>query len=231
MQKLRIHCLQHAPHEGPGFIKQYIKKYGHTLSYTRFYKNENLPNQNSFDVLLIMGGPMGVYDESLYGWLKIEKRFIYESIECNKKIIGICLGSQLLVDVLGAMVYPNKEKEIGFFPIIKKSNNKLFNAFPDSSIVFHWHGDTFDLPKGAELLASSEACTNQAFLFNKNVLALQFHIEVTAQLIQGFLINSNNELLKKPYIQTKEEILSGFKYIAGCNLLLEELLKIFLNDI
>jgi GMP synthase-like glutamine amidotransferase len=230
MQKLKIHCLQHAPHEGPGYVIDYAKKYGHSLNSTKFYKDEELPELDSFDVLLIMGGPMSVYDENNYPWLKQEKGFISEAITNNKKIIGICLGSQLLAAVLGARVFPNNEQEIGFFPVFKKSSNDLFEKFPDNSIVFQWHGDTFDLPKDAELLASSEACINQAFAVDNNILALQFHLEITEELLKGFLKSGKDELLPKPYIQNEESIINGFKFIPACNFLLEELLKKFLND-
>jgi len=230
MQKLNIHCLQHAPHEGAGYISNYAQEYGHSLSFTKFYKNEKPPELNSFDVLLIMGGSMGVNDENKFPWLKNEKKFIGEAIKNKKKILGICLGSQMLAAVLGARVFQNSEPEIGFFPVFKKSANVLFKNFPDTSVVFQWHGDTFDLPQGAELLASSEACVNQAFMVGSNILALQFHLEITEELLKGFLKSGKDELLPKRYIQTEESIINGFKFIPTCNLLLEELLKKFLND-
>jgi GMP synthase-like glutamine amidotransferase len=230
MRKLKIHCLLHAPHEGPGYVVDYAKEFGHSLTSTKLYEDAAIPELNSFDVLLIMGGPMGVYDENKYPWLKKEKKFISEVIADKKKVIGICLGSQLLASILGVKVFQNKEQEIGFFPIHKKSGNRLFKFFPDTSIVFHWHGDTFDLPKNAELLASSDVCKNQAFLVDKRILALQFHLEITEELLRGFLGSGKNELIPKPHIQTEESIISGFKYIPTCNLLLEELLNNFLND-
>jgi len=227
---MKFLCLLHAPYEKPGYVSDYIKKRKHSLSFVRVFNNEIFPSFNSFDVLLIMGGSMGVNDDEKYPWLKQEKKFIEDVIKCNKKIIGICLGSQLLANVLGARVYPNQEKEIGFFPVVKKSNNYLVKEFPDTFNVFHWHGDTFDLPLDSELLASSEACTNQAFIYKNQVLGLQFHIEVTAPLVSEFLKYGKNELLEARYVQNKDKIKDGFKHINQCNVLLEDLLKKFLND-
>jgi len=143
-------------------IGEWIINNEYSLSFTKFYLNEPLPQHSDYDVLIVMGGPMGVYDESKYPWLIEEKKFLKEAISKNKKILGVCLGSQLLANALGAKVYPNKEKEIGFFPINKiQSQSTLLSNLPESFVVFQWHGDTFDLPAGAELLASSDVCKNQ----------------------------------------------------------------------
>jgi GMP synthase-like glutamine amidotransferase len=230
MQKLRIHFLLHAKHEDPGYIWEFIRKYDHSSSSTRLFLGESLPDLNTFDVLIAMGGPMGVYDTEQFPWLEGEKKFIIESIGNNKKIIGICLGSQLLANALGSKVFKNRHTEIGFFRVLKKTRNALFEHFPEQAIVFHWHGDTYDLPEGAELVMSSEACTNQAFLYKKNILALQFHIEVTVKLINEFLKSGSNDLQIGNFVQTEEEIRKNYIYIPACNSLLEELLKNFLND-
>jgi len=229
--KLQFHCLQHKAFEGPDKIGEWIINNEYSLSFTKFYLNEPLPQHSDYDVLIVMGGPMGVYDESKYPWLIEEKKFLKEAISKNKKILGVCLGSQLLANVLGAKVYPNKEKEIGFFPINKiQSQSTLLSNFPENFIVFQWHGDTFDLPAGAKLLASSDVCKNQAFAYGNNVLALQFHFEVTETSIDEFLIQGKNEIVEKPYIQSVDEIKKGYKFIPTCNLLLDELLQKFIHD-
>ena len=230
MKKLQFHCLQHMPFEGPDTIGEWILSNGHNLTFTRFYLNEKLPIHADYDALVVMGGPMGVYDEGLYPWLIEEKKFLKEAISLNKKILGVCLGSQLLADALGAKVYPNNEKEIGFFPINKiKAQSTLLSDFPETSVVFQWHGDTFDLPVGAELLASSDVCKNQAFVYGNNVLALQFHFEVTEASINEFLIQGKNELIDKPFIQNVDVIRNGYKYLPTCHLLLDELLQKFID--
>ena len=228
---MTIHIIQHAPFEEPGIILQWASNHSYSVSITKVYKNEKLPQVDSFDMLVIMGGPMGVYDELEYPWLKDEKELIKASIETNKKVLGVCLGSQLLANVLGAKVFQNKEKEIGFWPINVTSNsNGFLKGFPEQSVVFHWHGDTFDLPRDAVLLASSEACRNQAFSIGKNILALQFHIEVTTDLIENFLKYGKDELIEKPYIQDEERIRTGYQYLPTSQLLMEELLDRFVKE-
>jgi GMP synthase-like glutamine amidotransferase len=179
-------------------------------------------------MLVIMGGPMGANDDNLYSWLKAEKAFIAQAIKNNKKVLGICLGSQLISSVLGAKVYPNKFKEVGFFPINKKSTHSIVNGFPDSIMAFHWHGDTYDLPEGAELLFSSEGCVNQAFIYGNNVLALQFHFEITEKLIDTWF-SGNEKQEQGKYIQSKEEIFKGKAFIPTCNILLSGILDKFID--
>ena len=214
---MRIHCLQHVPFEGLGFIQNWINTNRYELTYTRFFEDYVLPSLDDFDFLIVMGGPMGVYDEDQYSWLNIEKEFIKQSIQENKKVLGICLGAQLIAASLGSKVYPNKQKEIGWFPIKKFENSINSNLFFDQSgtslTVFHWHGDTFDLPLGSQLLASSEACVNQAFVYNERVVGLQFHLEMTEETIRTMLLNCGEELVDAPFIQTQSQILNSSFYI------------------
>src|SRR4030042_2732255 len=109
MKLLRIHCFQHVDYEDMGCIKEWCHTNGHQITCTKFYKGDSLPDTKDFDWLIIMGGPMGVYEDEKYSWLSGEKTAIKEAIEQNKTVIGICLGSQLIADVLGARVYKNRE--------------------------------------------------------------------------------------------------------------------------
>lgn len=212
---MNIHILQHVSYEGIAGIESWIKKKNHTISETKFFNNYKLPELSKIDVLIVMGGPMGVYDEYKFPWLIEEKKYLERALENNKTIIGICLGSQLLADVLGAKVYKNKHKEIGWFDIsftneIKK--NGCFKDADETMTVFHWHGDTFDLPKDSTKVASSSITKNQGFLFNDNVIGLQFHIESNCQSIQKLINNSKNELANKDfYIQKEDEIIKNCK--------------------
>ncbi|MEO6837664.1 MAG: type 1 glutamine amidotransferase, partial [Ginsengibacter sp.] len=179
MKHLRVHYFQHISFEGLGNIEAWCHENRHTLTSTKFYENPTLPALAEIDWLIIMGGPMGIHDEKKYSWLVNEKKFIKEAIAARKTIIGICLGSQLLAEISGAKVYANQYKEIGWFPVHlteEAINNKLFSGINSPIHVFHWHGDTFNLPKNAMHLAESEACKNQAFLYNGNVLGIQFHL-------------------------------------------------------
>jgi len=218
MKSLRIHYLQHVAFEDLGCIGQWALEKGHTLSSTKFYSDFILPNHSSYDWLIILGGPMGVYEQEKYNWLPAEKDFIKQAIGQYKTVIGICLGSQLIASALGANVYPNEEKEIGWFPI-KLSNNINNPLFTDEEIftVFHWHGDTFDLPINATQLASSEVCVNQAFGYQDNVIGLQFHLEVTENSLQQMITFEVSELTKGKYIQTEQRILNEMTFIDENN--------------
>jgi GMP synthase-like glutamine amidotransferase len=209
---MRIHYIQHVPFEGPASIGQWVEAHGYPLSATRVYEKFDFPDLESFDWLVIMGGPMGVYDEDQYAWLSGEKDFIQKSIEAGKTIIGICLGAQLIAEVLGAKVFKNPYKEIGWFPVElthAAAGSVVFGFLPDSFTAFHWHGDTFDLPKGAVHLARSKGCEHQSFLYGGRVLGLQFHLESTEQSVKDLAENCKDEIMPDKYIQTYKEILSA----------------------
>lgn len=207
---MKIHYLQHVPFEGLASIESWAISQNHSLSATRFYSNESLPSIKDIDWLVVMGGPMNIYEDDKYPWLTEEKRFIEQAIEQDKTVVGICLGSQLIANVLGAKVYQGQHKEIGWFPIEianKAENSVVFESLPQKLTVFHWHGDTFDLPEGATRLAYSEGCQNQAFVYNEKVLGLQFHLESTKDSVQQIIKNCTNELVEGKYIQKPAEML------------------------
>jgi len=210
MDSLRMHYLQHVPFEGLGSIEEWVSASGHSLTATKFYEEIIYPDLASIDWLIVMGGPMGVYDEDKYSWLAEEKQFIKQAIDAGKTVLGVCLGAQLIAEALGAKVYPNKEKEIGWFDINFTQNaleNELFFDAPSKTKVFHWHGDTFDLPENAIHLAYSEGCVNQAFLFNKKVLGLQFHIETTEESLEDIFTYAPKEFSAgNKYIQSAGEM-------------------------
>ncbi len=207
---MNIHYIQHVPYEGPASIKHWSASNGHNLTSTQIYKNEILPEMDTIDWLIIMGGPMNICQEDEYDWLAREKNFIWKAIAARKVVVGICLGAQLIADSLGARVYRNSHKEIGWFPIafsVAAQQSEICGFLPAHLTVFHWHGDTFDIPENALLLASSEACQNQAFLYNGRVLGLQFHLESTRESVQHLVENCRDELVQSPYIQGADEIL------------------------
>jgi len=162
-------------------------------------------------MLVILGGPMSVDDADKFEWMRTEKAFIKDVVHAGKIVLGICLGSQLLAEVLGAKVYPNKEKEIGFFPVTKTREGKqdeTFSNSPESWNVFQWHGDTFDLPEDAVHLFESAACKHQVFR-RGNCTGIQFHPEVDSALIRSMIENERHELVKSAYVQTEKEILEN----------------------
>lgn len=230
----KIHYLQHVPFEGLGYIQSWANEKGCDLSVTKLYDGHNFPALQSFDMLVVMGGPMGVYEEDKYPWLVPEKAFIKAAIDAGKIVLGICLGSQLIASALGAKVYPNKEKEIGWLPVTFTNagyQNNLFKSVDKSPVVFQWHGDTFDLPEGAELLASSNVCPNQAFIYKDTVVGLQFHIEVTEESCLAMVINGLDELKEAPSIQSETFIRTNMHYIMLCNRIMNNLLCELTNQI
>jgi len=205
---MRAHCLQHVPFEGPGSIEPQLRTAGYELSHTRFFESALLPLRDDIDLLVVMGGPMSVNDE--LPWLAPEKKFIRNLIESGKPVLGICLGAQLIASAMGARVYKNPVKEIGWFPVqgVTSPGSASF-SFPHSIEVFHWHGETFDLPPGAVQLARSEGCENQAFQIGRSVIGLQFHLETTLDSACELIANCRNELIPSRYVQTEDVILSA----------------------
>ncbi len=223
---MNIQWLQHVPFEGLGAIEQWAKRNGHKLSATRLHAGDSFPELESFAMLVVMGGPMGIYDEQGYPWLGPEKVFLRQAIEAEKPVLGICLGAQLVADVLGAKVQANKDKEIGWFPVVRGENipEPLREILPKTQTVFHWHGDTFDLPVGAVHLYASNGCRHQAFVLDKRVIALQFHLETTAESARLLLDNCRHELVPGPWIQTERQIADGSEKNSGINRTMEQIL-------
>lgn len=229
MRSLSIHYLQHVPFEGLAAIQDWIQLRGHHATSTLLYEKDPIfPDIDRIDWLLVMGGPMGINEENVYPWLVEEKKYIKKAIQAGKTVIGICLGAQLIANVLGAKVYPNKEKEIGWYPITftdEAKEDDLFSSFPKQMYVFHWHGDTFDLPFGAIHLAESEVCKNQLFRYGDNVLGLQFHFEMNETAIMKMIQNGKEELINAPYIMEECNLIHGIDHFGGIsNFMLEKLL-------
>jgi len=206
---MNIHWIQHVPFEGLASIEPMLLEQGHAIQCTRLYKDEKFPAVSEIDWLIVMGGPMGIYDDEQYAWLAREKRFIEQVIQAKKKVLGICLGAQLIADVLGAKVYKNVYREIGWFAIDRTTESTpLDTVLPDHVEAFHWHGDTFDIPDGAVRLAASEACANQGFIYTDRVIGFQFHLETTLQSATALIEHCGNELDGSKYVQTSEQILA-----------------------
>lgn len=205
---MRAQIFQHVPFEGPGTISTWLKTQHAEISYTRFFEGEIPPPLEDVDLLIIMGGPMSVNDMVQFPWLRIEKEFIRRAVEADIPILGICLGAQLIASAQGALIRQNPSKEIGWFPISGKSCDGCFR-FPETLTVFHWHGETFDLPPDAQLLASTAECTNQAFqLADKKVIGIQFHLESTPESLDSIIENCRDDLTEGPKIMSEAEMKS-----------------------
>lgn len=153
-----------------------------------------------------MGGGMNIYQDRDYPWLPAERKLIASAIAARKTLLGVCLGAQLIADALGGRVTQNPVKEIGWFPIRWVARPALLANFPEECLVFHCHGDTFSLPPGARLLARSEGCANQAFLFGDCVIGLQFHVEVTPEVARSFVGTGEHAPRPGRFVQSTEEL-------------------------
>ncbi|HWR39357.1 MAG TPA: type 1 glutamine amidotransferase [Patescibacteria group bacterium] len=215
---MRIHYLQHVSFENPGSILLWAQENGHTVTCTHLYNNESLPLQQEFDWLVVMGGPMNIYQEVEHPWLKAEKPFLRETIAAGKVVIGLCLGAQLIADVIGGKVTRNPVPEIGWFPVRLSEtvrSSPLFSFFPPKPVVFQWHGDTFSvLPAEAQCIATSSACKHQAFIYRGRVFGFQYHMENTETIIQDLVTHCVSELVPGEYVQTPAELLAHPEYIS-----------------
>lgn len=195
---MRIHVVQHVPFEGPGLIGQWALAHGHSLA-TSLAIAEGYPDAEAVDLLVVMGGPMDADDEVASPWLVPEKRFVAETIAAGRLVLGVCLGAQIVAEVLGGCVRRGRELEIGWYPVTVTDAARatpLFAQWPDELVVGHWHGDTFDLPAGMEPILSSAVTANQAFVFDDRVVGLQFHLEWDAETLAALLRECPGDLAR-----------------------------------
>ena len=225
---MRVHTLQHVPFEGLAALEPALRAAGHEIAVTRLFAGEPLPSPDALDWLVVLGGPMSVHDESVHAWLAPEKRLVRRCIERERALLGICLGAQLIAEALGARVTRNREPEIGWFPIELAPGaeaSRFGRALPPSAVAFHWHGETFEMPRGAVPLARSEACENQAFAFGERVLALQFHLETTPAAAASLIEHCKDELTPGRFVQAPEAMLADPARFERLNQVLAGLAK------
>lgn len=228
-----IHVLQHVPYEGPGMIRDWAGRKGYKVHmYPVFHEDNVWPQYGSDDVLVVMGGPMNVYEEDRYPWLADEKAVIRKAISTGRKVLGICLGAQMIADVIGGKVVQNELMEIGWFPIrwTKQAlGSSFFKHSSPKMLTYHWHGDRFELPASAELLAGSKGCANQAFRYKEHVVGFQFHTEMRQEDARRLIEHNMDELKPGPYVQSGEQMLEQPERFADTNKWMEQFLDRFLG--
>lgn len=190
---METYIFQHVEYEGPGAILPYLKAKGHNVHVVRLYAGDKIPHEDEIDFAILMGGPMSVLEETKYPYFVREKELCCDMVQLGKPILGICLGAQMIACAFGAAIRKNPEKEIGWFPVTFTGDVAEEIGLPSSLPVFHWHGETFDIPEAATSFASSEACKNQAFKLG-SAIALQFHVEVTDDSMESMLKNGADEI-------------------------------------
>lgn len=228
---MHVQVLQHVPFEGVGSMVDWFQARGAAVHYTRFFEADaRLPEPASCDLIVAMGGPMSVNDEAELPWLVEEKAFLRQAIEQGIPVLGICLGAQLIASALGARVQPNGQAEIGWFPVWRaESVGAGCFVFPERIELLHWHGETFELPEGATLLASSEACRHQAFQFGRRVIGLQCHPEMTPGIVADLLHECAQELEPGPWVQTPSQLAAEAQCYRPGNVLIAQVLDYLLG--
>ncbi len=225
---MKVHYLQHVPFEELGSMERWLHGKSASVTATKFFERTYLPPVYEIDWLIVLGGPMSVNDQRQYPWLPAEKKFIAEAIRQEKNVLGICLGAQLIASALGAHVYPSKHREIGWFPVEHtetKKDHGMASVLPSHLEVFHWHGETFDLPPNAVHLARSEGCEHQAFCIGENVVGLQFHLEATPVTVGSLIEHCKGDLMPDRYVQTAEELLAIPGRFHRVNAVMDNLLE------
>jgi len=187
----KVLVFQHVPYELLGTLNPLLKDQGFRIRYVNFGRHPDVkPEVDRYDALIILGGPMTVDQVVHYPHLNVEVHAIKKAIEKGIPVLGICLGAQLIAKALGANVKKCEAKEIGWYdvaPTREGQKDSVLGEFSKSEKIFQWHGDTFEIPKGAQHLAMSKSCGNQAFKYGKNVYGFQFHLEVNKDLINRWL--------------------------------------------
>lgn len=205
----RAHWLQHVEHEDLGGIGPWLKSGGFEVTRTRLHAGEALPSAAAVDWLIIMGGPMNIYQYRRHPWLREEKRFIDQAIVRGVPVLGFCLGAQLIADVLGGRVVRNEHTEIGFFDVYNTADSNRsahLAGLPERFKALHWHGDRLEIPPGAVRLQKSDGCVNQSFNWGPRVLALQYHLEARPGDIKRWLQVETPK--PQRYVQSGRKILS-----------------------
>ncbi|KRM88506.1 type 1 glutamine amidotransferase [Liquorilactobacillus vini] len=201
---MRINIIQHTPNERPGLIKTWAQIHQHTIYIYHPYQFGIFPRIEETDLLIILGGPMSVNDS--LPWLKTERQLIESALATKVPILGICLGAQQIIKTLGGQITAAPIKEAGWAPVYLKE--QITPPLPRKLTVFHWHGETFSLPLAAKLLFSSKLVKNQGFVYQGNVIGLQFHLELELENLREIVINDGNYLNSSIFKQSSQQVLN-----------------------
>ena len=220
---MKVVAIQHSPIEPLGYIEEILEERGIAFDYEKVYETNEVKARYASHII-ILGGPMGAYEEDIYPFLSEEKNLIREAIKNNVPILGICLGAQLIASAMGGKVYPYK-KELGWYEVKKVEDDEAIKGLPEKLKVFQWHNDTFDLPNDSKLLYEGDLVKNQAFRIGK-AIGLQFHLEMTLDLIKTWLKHEKgiSKEEKSKIIEESEIFLPEMQ--KCCKILLENFLKL-----
>ncbi len=207
---MKVLIIKHTEREGPGLIEEFLIERDLPFQILDLSLVPTLPKPDGFSHIIVLGGPMNVYEEERYPFLKTEDLFLKEAIQRGRTILGVCLGAQLIAKALGVKVFKAPLKEIGWYEVILTDEglkDPLFSLFPRRFSVFQWHEDTFELPQRAKLLVTSATVPHQAFRYGETIYGIQFHLEMTAEMVQTWLEEDELEVQKSEILrQTEKEI-------------------------
>lgn len=226
-------ALQHAPYEQPCYISKWFDRHFIPVRDVNLWKGDNLPDVKEVSCLIIMGGPMNIYEHEKYPWLIEEKKFIRQVIDNDIPVLGICLGAQLISDVLGGTVTRLSNPEYGWVSVSRNDrateNHPFSSVIPPHLTVFQWHQDTFSIPPGSIPLFQSAACPNQGFAYNNTVMGLQFHPELDEDDIRMFLnlVEKDTGITHHEY--PKEDIIQNISNYKEGNEFIDALLYYLYN--
>jgi GMP synthase-like glutamine amidotransferase len=237
---LRLHVFQHVAHEGLGSLESLFSEQGARITYTRLFEGETLPGLADVDMLVILGGPMNVYEFDKYPWLQDETTFIRAALDAGKPVLGLCLGAQLMSVALGGTVTRNEHREIGWWPVEKLpgvEGDLRAACFPARFTTYHWHGDTFSIPEGAISLFRSAGCAHQGFAWGPRAVGLQFHPEITAEAIDKWVEEAvaeggmgGGDLKPGPYVQSAAAMREDAGFVADNNRWMENLCGLLMKQ-
>ena len=215
---INVLCLLHHPRVGAGTTPTWAHSRGHIWTEVDLSAGEQLPDDpTQFDLIILTGGPMGVYDADQFAWISLELEFIRRAIDAGSSVLGLCLGAQMIAAALGAQVVPHTHQEIGWWPVRfspdSRTDATYLDHMPDEFVAMMWHGDTFDVPAGATLLASSEGCHRQMFhACNGRVLGMQFHPEFSMVDVERLLAHNTMPETHTTWVQSPEIIAAGTRH-------------------
>jgi len=211
--------VKHVDIEGPGLIEDCLRQERIPYQVLNLESGRHLPKLDNLTHIVFLGGPMNVYEEDRYPFLKEEDLFIKEAIQRGKSLLGICLGAQLIAKALGAKVFKAPVKEIGWYDVSLTrigSIDPFFSHLPRTFPVFQWHEDTFEIPHSAILIATSSLVPHQAFRYGDNAYGLQFHLEVTQDIIREWM-----ETYEEEFEGPQPSLLSKLKLLADTEVKIE----------
>ncbi len=228
-KRMNITVLINMPVPFDSTIDRLLQAKEHKINYIKLHEGDAIPAVSEIDWLIVMGGAMSANEEEKYPWLIPEKKLIKEVIDSGTTTLGICLGAQLITNVLGGDVYENSSPELGWHevsPSAEIQNTLLAGVFTENKMVFHSHNETFELPDGAIRIISSEACENQAYVYKDHVVAIQFHPEITQGIAALFVQYCADEWKGSPYVQSDLNLINNESLFSQSELIMTQIMDV-----